>query len=131
MNSIYLRLGPPNVANLFPYICRGSRVKSLPTGASVKFNKLCIIGLGYIGLPTASTFAMHGLDVVGVDINPQVVESLNRGESHINNEPGLAEAFSKAVQAGKFRAALQPESADAYLIAVPTPFKENETCEFN
>jgi UDP-N-acetyl-D-mannosaminuronic acid dehydrogenase len=97
----------------------------------VKFNKICIIGLGYIGLPTASTFAMHGLDVIGVDINPQVIESLNRGESHINNEPGLAEAFNKAVQAGKFRAALQPESADAYLIAVPTPFKENETGEFN
>jgi UDP-N-acetyl-D-mannosaminuronic acid dehydrogenase len=97
----------------------------------VKFNKICIIGLGYIGLPTASTFAMHGLDVIGVDINPHVIESLNRGKSHISNEPGLAEAFSKAVQAGKFQAALQPESADAYLIAVPTPFKENETGEFN
>jgi UDP-N-acetyl-D-mannosaminuronic acid dehydrogenase len=97
----------------------------------VKFNKLCIIGLGYIGLPTASTFAMHGLDVIGVDINSHVIETLNKGESHINNEPGLAEAFSKAVKAGKFRAALQPEQADAYIIAVPTPFKENETGEFN
>src|SRR5689334_7891655 len=96
------------------YICRGSRVKFLPRGAYVKFNKLCVIGLGYIGLPTASTFAMQGLDVVGVDLNPHVIATLNQGESHIVNEPGLTDAFRKAVQAGKFKSALQPEPADAF-----------------
>lgn len=96
----------------------------------MKFNKLCVIGLGYIGLPTASTFAMHGIDVVGVDINSHVIETLNKGETHIH-EPGLREAFEKAVQSGKFRAATKPEQADAYIIAVPTPFRENEVGEFN
>lgn len=97
----------------------------------MKFNKLCVIGLGYIGLPTASTFAIHGLDVVGVDLNPYVIATLNQGKSHIVNEPGLTEAFGKAIQAGNFKAALQPEPADAFIIAVPTPFKQNETGEFN
>jgi UDP-N-acetyl-D-mannosaminuronic acid dehydrogenase len=105
-------------------------VQSPPTGAFVKFNKLCVIGLGYIGLPTASTFAMYGINVVGVDINSQVIETLNHGETHIH-EPGLREAFEKAVRSGKFKASVKPEEADAYIIAVPTPFKENEAGEFN
>ncbi|HVF24889.1 MAG TPA: 3-hydroxyacyl-CoA dehydrogenase NAD-binding domain-containing protein, partial [Anaerolineales bacterium] len=54
----------------------------------MNFQKICVIGLGYIGLPTASTFAMHGLKVLGVDINPSVVETLRSGELHIH-EPGL------------------------------------------
>jgi UDP-N-acetyl-D-mannosaminuronic acid dehydrogenase len=107
-----------------------SRVKFLPTGVSVKFNKLCVIGLGYIGLPTASTFAMYGVNVIGVDINSHVIDTLNKGETHIH-EPGLREAFGQAVQSGKFRAAVKPEEADAFIIAVPTPFKENEVGEFN
>jgi len=96
----------------------------------VKFEKLCVIGLGYIGLPTASTFAMHGVNVLGVDINASVIESLNKGETHIH-EPGLQAAFAKGVQTGKFKAAARPEAADAYIIAVPTPFKHNEVGTYN
>ncbi|NWF65339.1 MAG: nucleotide sugar dehydrogenase [Chloroflexi bacterium] len=100
------------------------------TGAQVKFNKICVIGLGYIGLPTASTFAMHGVETIGIDISPEIIETLNRGEIHIH-EPGLRQAFTQAQQTGKFRAALAPEEADAFIIAVPTPFKENETGEYH
>lgn len=96
----------------------------------MKFNKICVIGLGYIGLPAASTFAAHGLDVLGVDINTEIIQTLNRGEIHIH-EPGLRDAFSKAHRSGKFKAAFKPEEADAFIIAVPTPFKENETGEYN
>ena len=100
------------------------------TGDKVKFNKLCVIGLGYIGLPTASTFAMHGIETLGVDISPAIIETLNRGEIHIH-EPGLRDAFTTALQSGKFKAALKPAEADAFIIAVPTPFKENETGSYN
>ena len=103
--------------------------KSFSLGVSVKFNKICVIGLGYIGLPTASTFAAHGVEVLGVDINPKIIETLNQGSIHIH-EPGLREAFTKAIQAGKFRAATRPEEADAFMIAVPTPFKENASGEY-
>lgn len=95
----------------------------------MKYNKICVIGLGYIGLPTASTFAMHGVNTLGIDINPEIIETLNRGEIHIH-EPGLREAFTKALQSGKFKASLKPEEADAFIIAVPTPFKEHETGEY-
>ncbi len=95
----------------------------------MKFNKVCVIGLGYIGLPTAATFAMNGVEVLGVDISPNIIETLNRGEIHIH-EPGLPEIFSNAVKSGKFRAALNPEEADAFIIAVPTPFKHDETGEY-
>jgi UDP-N-acetyl-D-mannosaminuronic acid dehydrogenase len=96
----------------------------------VNYNKICVIGLGYIGLPTASTFAMNGVDVLGVDISPAIIETLNRGEIHIH-EPGLPDIFANAVKSGKFKAALKPEEADAFIIAVPTPFKENETGSYN
>jgi len=95
----------------------------------VKYQKICIIGLGYIGLPTASTFAMQGLDVLGVDINPSIIETLNRGEIHIH-EPGLREIFTTAIKAGKFRAATIPEESDAFIIAVPTPFHEHKFGEY-
>jgi len=96
----------------------------------VNFNKICVIGMGYIGLPTASTFAMNGVETLGVDINPDIIKTLNRGEIHIH-EPGLREAFADAVKSGKFRASLKPEEADAFIIAVPTPFKESETGKHN
>lgn len=96
----------------------------------MKFQKICIIGLGYIGLPTASTFAAHGVNVLGVDINPQIIETLNKGEIHIH-EPGLGQEVIKAVQSGRFKAALKPEEADAFIIAVPTPFQENKFGEYN
>ena len=96
----------------------------------MNYNKICVIGLGYIGLPTASTFAMHGVETLGVDITPAIIETLNRGDIHIH-EPGLREAFTKALQSEKFRASLKPEEADAFIIAVPTPFKGTETGSFN
>ncbi len=96
----------------------------------MKFNKICVIGLGYIGLPTASTFAVNGVNVIGVDTNSHVIDTLNKGEIHIH-EPGLPEAVSNAVRSGKFKATTRPEEADAYIIAVPTPFKHDEFGEYN
>ncbi|GIQ66328.1 nucleotide sugar dehydrogenase [Paenibacillus cisolokensis] len=86
---------------------------------------ICVIGLGYIGLPTAAMFSHHGCNVIGVDINPKVVEALNGGNIHIE-EPGLAELIQDAVNKKKFRASISPEPADVYIIAVPTP-NQNDT----
>lgn len=80
------------------------------------------MGLGYIGLPTAITAAMHGVEVLGVDINPDVVAKTNAGELHIV-EPGLAEKLLEVTRAGKLVAKTAPEGADAFFIVVPTPFK--------
>ncbi|CAG1012207.1 UDP-N-acetyl-D-mannosaminuronic acid dehydrogenase [Anaerolineales bacterium] len=96
----------------------------------MKFAKICVIGLGYIGLPTASTFATHGIQVLGVDVNQHVIETLNRGEIHIH-EPGLHDVVKKAIQSGNFKAVAKLEEADAFIIAVPTPFKEDELGEYN
>ncbi len=96
----------------------------------MKFQKLCVIGLGYIGLPTASTFAAHGINVLGVDINPHIIETLNKGDTHIY-EPGLREEVTKAVSSGKFTATLKPEEADAFIISVPTPFQDGKFGEYN
>lgn len=96
----------------------------------MKFQKICVIGLGYIGLPTASTFAANGVNVIGVDINSQIIETLNKGEIHIH-EPGLRDAVTKAISSGNFRAATQPEEADAFIIAVPTPFQDGKFGEYN
>ncbi len=82
------------------------------------------MGLGYIGLPTAIIAARHGIDVVGVDINPKVVEMTNAGRLHIV-EPGLEEMLADVVSSGKLRASGQPEVCDAYFMVVPTPFKGN------
>lgn len=80
------------------------------------------MGLGYIGLPTAITAAMHGVDVLGVDINPEVVAKTNAGQLHII-EPGLGEKLREVTASGKLRAAAKPEVSDAFFIVVPTPFK--------
>jgi len=96
----------------------------------VKYKKICVIGLGYIGLPYAAAFARQSVEILGVDTNVEVVEILNKGNIHIH-EPGLAEIFQTVVSTGKFRAATKPEEADAFIIAVPTPFKEDEFGEFN
>lgn len=95
----------------------------------MKFNKICVLGLGYIGLPTASTFAAHGIKVVGVDVNPLIVETLNRGEIHIH-EPGLREVVENAIRSGNLTVSSRPEEADAFLIAVPTPFHEGKFAEY-
>lgn len=92
--------------------------------------KALFMGLGYIGLPTAAVVARHGLDVVGVDINPQVVETINQGKIHIV-EPDLDEVVKEVVASGKLRATTVPEEADAYFIVVPTPFKHNHRADIS
>lgn len=82
------------------------------------------MGLGYIGLPTAIIAAKHGVQVIGVDINPQVVEMTNEGKLHIV-EPGLEEMLKEVVSSGILKASVIPEVSDAYFIVVPTPFKGN------
>lgn len=82
------------------------------------------MGLGYIGLPTAIITAGSGIQVIGVDVNPKVVEMTNRGIIHIV-EPGLQELCSKVMEFGKLKASDVPEESDVYLIVVPTPFKGN------
>ena len=91
----------------------------------MKFQKLSVLGLGYIGLPTASTFATHGLEVVGVDVNPHVIETLQSGGLHIH-EPGLRTLVHGAIKSGMLRVAARPEPADAFIIAVPTPFYDSD-----
>jgi UDP-N-acetyl-D-mannosaminuronic acid dehydrogenase len=88
-----------------------------------------VLGLGYIGLPTASTFAVNGFKVLGVDINPNVVETLQTGHIHIH-EPGLHDLVTQAIRSGNFSASAKPEEADVFLIAVPTPFKEHELGDY-
>ncbi|WP_276551540.1 UDP-N-acetyl-D-mannosamine dehydrogenase [Erwinia mallotivora] len=87
------------------------------------FNTISVIGLGYIGLPTAAAFASRQKSVIGIDINAHAVDTINRGEIHII-EPDLDRVVKTAVEQGWLRAATQPEPADAFLIAVPTPFQE-------
>lgn len=87
----------------------------------MSFEKISVIGLGYIGLPTAAMFAAYGKNVVGVDVNPNAVDTINRGKIHIV-EPDLDAIVHRAVNEGKLKAVSTPESADAFLIAVPTPF---------
>lgn len=86
--------------------------------------KACFMGLGYIGLPTAIIAAKHGVDIVGVDINPSVVEQTNAGHLHII-EPGMEEILQDVVKSGKLHASTTPEVSDAYFMVVPTPFKGN------
>lgn len=89
----------------------------------MSFETISIIGLGYIGLPTAAVFASRKKRVIGVDVNQQAVDIINRGQIHIV-EPELDIIVHAAVSGGYLRATTQPEPADAFLIAVPTPFKD-------
>jgi UDP-N-acetyl-D-mannosaminuronic acid dehydrogenase len=84
--------------------------------------KACFMGLGYIGLPTAIIAAKNGVNVTGVDINPQVVDTINKGKIHIV-EPGLQDLCKEVVTTEKLKASLKPEENDVFLIVVPTPFK--------
>lgn len=88
------------------------------------------VGLGYIGLPTAAFAASKGLQILGVDINPSVVDTINKGEIHIV-EPGLKDIVASVVKSGNLRAATKPETADAYFIVVPTPFKQNHRADIS
>ena len=87
--------------------------------------KLTTMGLGYIGLPTSIVFAKYGVEVVGVDVKKEAVDLLNGGKIHIE-EPGLQEALEEVLATGKFRASLTPEKADVFIIAVPTPNKNDD-----
>lgn len=90
----------------------------------VEFKKVNILGLGYIGLPTAALIASKGLKVIGVDIKEDVVGKINKGQVHII-EPDLKGLVRYVVEKGYLKASIKPEKADVFIIAVPTPFKEN------
>lgn len=90
--------------------------------------KICVIGLGYIGLPTSAMFALSGHKVIGVDVSQHVVDTLNKGEVHIE-EPGLDKVVKLMVNSGNIVAQTKAEAADAFIIAVPTPHTEDNKCD--
>ena len=90
----------------------------------MKFNTVSVIGLGYIGLPTAAMFASRKINVVGVDVNQTAVDTINQGKVHIV-EPDLDRVVHSTVRDGYLKATTVPEPADAFIIAVPTPFKDD------
>lgn len=92
--------------------------------------RVCVLGLGYIGLPTASLLANNGFEVQGVDINQETVDIINDGKIHIV-EPDLDTFVSSAVKAGKLKAFIKPHEADIYIICVPTPLEINSQGELN
>lgn len=91
---------------------------------------VCVLGLGYIGLPTASMLAAHGFDVLGVDVSALIVDTVNRGQIHIE-EPGLHTLVQAAIQSGNLRASATPEAADVFIIAVPTPLTSAKTADMS
>lgn len=91
--------------------------------------KVCIMGLGYIGFPTACVVANAGHEVIGVDVNKTLIDNLANGELHIVNEDGLAELAKSVLESGQLRVSLVPEPADVFVIAVPTPFRNRHRCE--
>lgn len=92
--------------------------------------KAIFMGLGYIGLPTAAVAAKSGVQVVGVDVKPEVVETVNQGKIHIV-EPELDKVVKDVVAKGSLRASVKPEEADAFFIVVPTPFKQNHRADIS
>ncbi len=97
--------------------------KTTAAAKTPAFTRISVLGLGYVGLPMAAIMAARGIEVIGVDVNPAVVAKINEGGIHIV-EPGLDIVVRGAVAAGKLRATTTPEPADAFIIAVPTPFKD-------
>ncbi len=96
----------------------------------IGLEKLCVVGLGYIGLPTASLLATKGFQVHGVDTDPSVVETINQGLIHIH-EPALDVIVKAAVNSGRLAAALEPEPADVFILAVPTPIRPDKSPELD
>ena len=94
------------------------------------FTKVCMLGLGYIGLPTACTLANAGVHVTGVDTNPRVLDSLRNGALHIH-EPGLPDLLHQALTSGNLTVSPTPQPADAFIIAVPTPFHEHDQGDYH
>ena len=89
---------------------------------------ICVLGLGYIGLPTASVLATNGFEVFGVDIDEHVVDTVNEGNIHIE-EPGLQTIVRAATQSGNLRAGLTPKQSDVYIVAVPTPLTSEKRAD--
>jgi UDP-N-acetyl-D-mannosaminuronic acid dehydrogenase len=96
----------------------------------MKFEKICVLGLGYIGLPVASTFAVHGINVIGVDVNQRVVSILQNGDIHIH-EPGLRTVVQAAFRSGNLSVCDKPTEADGFIIAVPTPFCDDKSADLS
>jgi UDP-N-acetyl-D-mannosaminuronic acid dehydrogenase len=96
----------------------------MSNAASGTFNTVSVVGLGYIGLPTAAVLASRGLQVIGIDVSEHAVETINAGKIHIV-EPDLDIVVRSVVSTGNLRATLIAEAAEAFIIAVPTPFKED------
>ncbi|MDO5831581.1 MAG: nucleotide sugar dehydrogenase [Methanobrevibacter sp.] len=93
--------------------------------------KICIIGQGYIGLPTAALFSRSHCEVVGVDISEEMINNLNKGIIHIE-EPGIANIIKNAIENKTYTASLTPQKADAFIITVPTPYiAENYSCDLS
>jgi UDP-N-acetyl-D-mannosaminuronic acid dehydrogenase len=93
-------------------------------------NKICVVGLGYIGLPTAVMFANHGKVVHGVDINEEIVNKINRKQLHIE-EKGLKEKLIEAIDQKHLTVSTKPEEADVFIIAVPSPIKHDKTANLS
>jgi UDP-N-acetyl-D-mannosaminuronic acid dehydrogenase len=96
----------------------------------LNFETICVLGLGYIGLPTASTFATQGVDVIGVDINQSVIGALQAGETPIQ-EPGLRTLVQAAIASGHLKVSDSPAEADAFIIAVPTPIQSDKLADLS
>jgi UDP-N-acetyl-D-mannosaminuronic acid dehydrogenase len=96
----------------------------------VKFSQICVLGMGYIGLPTACTFATRGLKVVGVDVNSHILDLLRKGEIHIQ-EPGLKAIAEQAFRSGNLHVEAVPVPSDAFIIAVPTPINPDKSADLS
>ncbi len=97
----------------------------------VNYMKVCIMGQGYIGLPTAALFSTSHCQVVGVDISEEIINNLNSGIIHIE-EPGISDIIKNAIEKKRYKASLIPEKADAFIITVPTPYiAENYFCDLS
>lgn len=94
--------------------------------------KICVMGLGYIGLPTAAMFAGKGAETVGVDVNPEIIEAIRTERFH-TEEPGLTEQIKECVKEGSLRVSMAPAHADVFIIAVPTPYcaEEGHRCDLH
>lgn len=97
---------------------------SVQNGEASAIHSVCVVGLGYIGLPTAAFIASKGIKVTGVDVNPSYVDAINNGEVPFF-EPGFEELLKKVVADGNLVARSEQVEADAYIVCVPTPFKED------
>ena len=113
--------GPPA-----PLASTGSASGSPLSSARPSSKRICVIGLGYIGLPTASLLGTRGFEVHGVDIDPRVVETINAGSIHIV-EPDLDVMVHAAVQSGRLHAAVEACEADVFILAVPTPITADKS----